>query len=371
MSYFNTNIASQTFTLRGVAYTREQLLSDTFIGFYTPVILSAEQKQYETAILSFLKDWYAEIPTMTLHTSGSTGTPKSITVYKEQMMHSAMMTCEALQLYDGCKALLCLPVHYVAGVMVLVRALVAAWNVIPIAPCGNPVMQTNEQFDFTALIPMQVYNAFESPNGMERLNNIRTIIIGGAAVSTSLESRIGQLTSACYSTYGMTETLSHIALRKLNGKEASMYYHVMQGVNISLSEDETLVVYAPGVNSELLQTNDICEIKNEREFKVLGRRDNVIISGGVKLFVEDIEHKLSDYIRVPFAITAISNERFGEAVVLLVEKQGFEVNKEVIFDLLLPYECPKQILYVDEIPLTMSGKLARKSIRDLAGLLLK
>lgn len=371
MSYFNTNIASQTFTLRGVAYTREQLLNDAFIGFYTPVILSAEQKQYETAILSFLKDWYADTPTMTLHTSGSTGTPKSITVYKEQMMHSAMMTCEALQLYKGCKALLCLPVHYVAGVMVLVRALVAGWNVIPIAPCGNPVIQTNEHFDFAALIPMQVYNTFESLHGEDHLNRIRTIIIGGAAVSASLESRIGQLTSACYSTYGMTETLSHIALRKLNGKDASSYYQVMQGVNISLSEDETLVIDAPGVNNELLQTNDICEIKNEREFKVLGRRDNVIISGGVKLFVDDIEHKLSDYIRVPFAITAISNERFGESVALLVEKQGFEVNKEVLFDLLLPYERPKQILYVDEIPLTTSGKLARKSIRDLASLLLK
>lgn len=319
----------------------------------------------------FLADWFSESPDMTVHTSGSTGTPKEFTVRKEQMMQSAMLTCSFLHLQKGDNALLCMPLQYIAGKMVVVRALIAGLNLILRTPSGHPLAEVTTPLRFAAMIPLQVYNTLQVPEEKERLCRTDILIIGGGAIDKELEAVIRPLPNIVYSTYGMTETLSHIALRRLNGPDASSAYTPFPSVRLSLSADDTLIIDAPLVCDETLVTNDIARIHPDSSFTILGRKDNTINTGGIKVQIECVEEILRSIISVTFAITAIPHPGLGEAIVLLVENMADPEGLSVKIASLLPkYQQPKYIRTVEAIPLTGSGKTDRKACRLLAAKLI-
>jgi o-succinylbenzoate synthase len=314
-------------------------------------------------VFSFLKEWFNDKPVLIVHTSGSTGVPKNISVRKSQMEASARMTCNFLGLKKGDRALLCMPVKYIAGKMMIVRSIVAGLDLISEEPSGNPLAKDLGKIDFCAMTPMQVYNSLQVTEEKERLKQISVLLIGGGAIDKDLEKALSDFPNTVYSSYGMTETLSHIALRRLNGKEKSDYYTVLPGVRISLSEDDTLMIDAPLLCDELLKTNDIARIMPDGGFAITGRKDNVINSGGIKMQIEEIEDKLRNIVPAAFAVTSAQHPKFGEAMVLLVENDDFD--KEKIKSVLNAACRPKQIVKVEKIPLTGSGKIDRKACKDL------
>lgn len=315
----------------------------------------------------FLDEWNNGEPTVLVHTSGSTGKPKPLRVEKLRMAASARITCSFLKLHEGDTALLCMPLDYIAGKMMVVRALVCSLRLVSVAPSGHPLKGLSEAPDFAAMVPLQVYNSMQVPEERALLSRIKNLIIGGGAVSDQLAAELRQLSNAVWSTYGMTETLSHIALRRLNGEGASEWYVPFDGVGVSLDSSGCLVIDAPAVCAEPLATNDIAEIAPDgRRFRIRGRRDNVVCSGGIKLQIEEIEAHLKPYVDVPFLITKRPDERLGETVVMLAESDDVEQLREVCRRMLSKYEVPRLFVHVDAIPLTATGKPARAEAMRIA-----
>ena len=323
----------------------------------------------------FLDEWNNDSERVLVHTSGSTGAPKPLWVEKRRMEASARITCDFLGLKEGDTALLCMPQDYIAGKMMVVRSLVRKLKLMVVEPTGHPLAahQLPRGLTFAAMVPMQVYNSLQVPEERERLCQIRHLIIGGGAIDDALARELKDFPNYVWSTYGMTETLSHIALRRLNGAEASEWYSPFDNVRISQSEDGCLVIDAPEVCAERLVTNDIVEISQGR-FRVVGRKDNVICSGGIKIQAEEVERALKPYLHVPFMITKRKDEKFGEIVVMMVEDRGerkeergerIEESLETRLQRLcrehLPkYWQPRDFVFVEKIPMTETGKIARK-----------
>ncbi|MCI6688156.1 MAG: AMP-binding protein, partial [Prevotella sp.] len=232
----------------------------------------------------FIDEWNNDEPTVLVHTSGSTGKPKPLRVEKLRMAASAHITCAFLGLQRGDTALLCMPLDYIAGKMVVVRSLVCGLRLLTVEPCGHPLRGLSEAPVFAAMVPLQVYNSLQVEEERALLMQIKHLIIGGGAVSGEMAAELKHFPNAVWSTYGMTETLSHIALRRLSGEEASDWYEPFEGVDVSLNADGCLVIDAPAVCATTLTTNDIAEIAPDgRHFRIRGRRDNVVCSGGIKL----------------------------------------------------------------------------------------
>lgn len=246
----------------------------------------------------------------------------------------------------------------------VVRALERHLKLITVEPSGHPLSHILCEIDFAAMVPMQVYNTIQVPEERERLKQIRHLIIGGGAIDETLAAALRDFPHHVWSTYGMTETLSHIALRRLNGADASDWYTPFPSVKVSLNEDDCLVIDAPLVCSSCLVTNDIAEL-SEGRFRILGRKDNVICSGGIKIQIEQVERRLRPYLQVPFLITKRPDAKFGEVVVLLTEGSVDEA-QQVCERILSKFYQPKVYLHVDKIPLTETGKPARKQAEILA-----
>ena len=316
----------------------------------------------------FLAEWHNESPYVRVQTSGSTGAPKPMLVEKRRMLASARITCDFLGLQPDDTALLCMSLDYIAGKMMVVRSIERSLKLITIEPSGHPLANANYQLSFAAMVPMQVYNTLQVPEEKERLMQIRHLIIGGGAIDEAMEAELRHFPNAVWSTYGMTETLSHIALRRLNGPEASDWYTPFPSVKISQNADGCLVIDAPEVCSEPLITNDIVEIipsplgEGQGEvslFRILGRKDNVICSGGIKIQIEEVERQLRPHLSAPYLITKRPDEKFGEVAVLLTE--GPTAEARTVCERVLPkYHQPKDYLHVAKIPLTETGKPARQ-----------
>ena len=318
----------------------------------------------------FYKEWNSALSTVIVNTSGSTGKPKSMRVEKSRMIESAKMTCSFLGLTSDDSALLCMPLRYIAGKMVVVRTLVSGMRLISIPPTSHPLKDLEDIPTFAAMVPMQVFNSLSVPEEADKLKRIKNLIIGGGPVNDLLYSKLQQFPNAVWSTYGMTETLSHIAMRRLNGPTASEYYIPLDGIHLSVNEMGCLCIDAPKICPEVLQTNDIVKFDSEgHRFKVLGRIDNVIISGGVKIHIEEVEKMLEPIIAPPFAITKKSDKKFGEIVVMVVQGSFTEADlsniREQIEATLPMYWQPKRYVVIDKIPMTATGKIARSALQDI------
>lgn len=333
------------------------------------------QRQFLREMKDFEAQWNSASPTMTVHTSGSTGQPRPMTAEKERMCASARATLSALGLSPGETALLAMPLRFIAAQMMMVRALVGHLRLLPIAPTSHPYATLHEAPDFAALTPMQVFESLKLPHERSLLRRTRRLIIGGGAIPPRLEAQLRGFPHDVWSTYGMTETLSHIALRRINGPQASDIYRPIPGVKVSLSPSGTLVINAPAVCPRPLTTNDLAELTPDGGFRIRGRLDNVICSGGIKLQMEEIERKLAD-LPFPVQVTAIPDERLGEAVTLLCEMDadtapanGWDRKTIAAWcrQRLTPYEVPRHIFRVKALPRTATGKPARAEARRLAG----
>lgn len=324
----------------------------------------------EMTLDGFYKEWNSALSTVIVNTSGSTGKPKSIRVEKSRMIESAKMTCSFLGLTSDDSALLCMPLRYIAGKMVVVRTLVSGMRLISIPPTSHPLKDLEDIPTFAAMVPMQVFNSLSVPEEADKLKRIKNLIIGGGPVNDLLYSKLQHFPNAVWSTYGMTETLSHIAMRRLNGPTASEYYIPLDGIHLSVNEMGCLCIDAPKICPEVLQTNDIVKFDSEgHRFKVLGRIDNVIISGGVKIHIEEVEKMLEPIIALPFAITKKSDKKFGEIVVMVVQGSFTEADlsniREQIEATLPMYWQPKRYVVIDKIPMTATGKIARSALQDI------
>lgn len=316
----------------------------------------------------FLAEWHNDSPFVRVKTSGSTGAPKPMMVEKRRMLNSARITCDFLGLREGDTALLCMSLDYIAGKMMVVRSIERNLKLLSVPPSGHPLATVNASspFDFAAMVPMQVYNTLQVPEERARLMQVRHLIIGGGAIDEAMEAELRTFPHAVWSTYGMTETLSHIALRRLNGPAASEWYMPFPSVSISQTPDGCLVIDAPEVCPELLVTNDIVEIASSR-FRILGRKDNVICSGGIKIQIEEVERQLRPHLHAPYLLSKRQDGKFGEIAVLLTE--GSVEEARLICERVLPkYHQPKAYLHVARIPLTETGKPARHQAEKLIAL---
>lgn len=286
-------------------------------------------------------------------------------VEKRRMEASARITCRFLGLHEGETALLCLPLDYIAGKMMVVRAQTCQLHLISITPDGHPMATDCGPVDFAAMVPLQVWNSLQDPLQASRIRAIRHLIIGGGAVDANLAAALADFPNAVWSTYGMTETLSHIALRRLNGPERSDWYSPLEGVNVSVNADGCLVINAPAVHDGLLVTNDLAEIDGNR-FRILGRKDNVICSGGIKIQIEEVEALLRPHLSMPFMITKIPDTRLGQQMVLLTEDADRRKIEAVCRQVLPRYWQPRQVIYTEKLPLTETGKPARAAAEKLA-----
>lgn len=353
---YELEIAKQTVTIEGKTYT-----SDIFMRNFVPDFVSLSD--FHNDLYLFLKEWFSDAPIVKVHTSGSTGMPKEMHAEKQKMMQSAALTCSFLGLEKRDSAFLCMPLQYIAGKMFVVRALVAGLDLHLQPPCGNPLKDINQHFHFAAMTPQQVFNTLQSAVEKAYLLGIENLIIGGGAISPQLEEELKHFPNNVYSTYGMTETLSHIALRRLNGAEASACYKPFSSVSLSLSSDGTLIIDAPLVADETLYTNDIAEIYEDKSFRIIGRKDNVINSGGLKIQVEELEALLEPFINSNFAITSVSDAKFGEIVVLAIEGNA-DIDFNLIEENLPPYYVPKEVIRVESIPMTETGKISRAELKE-------
>ncbi len=314
----------------------------------------------------FLAEWNNAADTVLVHTSGSTGAPKPMRIEKRRMEASARITCDFLGLKPGNTALLCLPLDYIAGKMMVVRALTCNLQLVSIEPTSHPCLMMPDGIDFAAMTPMLVYNSLQTNDERQRLMSIRHLIIGGGAVNDKLAAELRTFPNNVWSTYGMTETLSHIALRRISGSGATDWYAPFNSVRVSLNGDGCLVIDAPEVCANTLVTNDIAEISADGRFRIIGRRDNVICSGGIKIQIEEVERELAKHTDIPLIITKFPDERLGESVVLLTESPDTDSLHSICNEHLPRYWRPRHYLIVSKLPTTATGKPARAEAQRLA-----
>jgi len=320
--------------------------------------------QWLIDIQLFLINWFDDTLHIDVNTSGSTGAPKAIKLLKSNMRKSASITNNYFNLNKNKIAALCLPAKYVAGKMMIIRALESNMDIFLEKPSSSPLQLLDRRIDFIALTPLQVDNILIVNS--EKLNLINTVIIGGGVVSNLLLNKLRVLKCICYQTYGMTETITHIALQQINGINKSNYFKVLDGFEISLDSRSCLCISAPHIHEQYVVTNDLVEIVDSKSFRWLGRYDNVINSGGVKLYPEIIESKINSLIDNPFFIIGEPDDRLGERVTLCIESDPKTLIdpsnlRNQIKSKLSKFEIPRSILFFDCFMYTETGKIRRRA----------
>lgn len=321
-------------------------------------------------VFLFLKDWFNADDFIVVQTSGSTGKPKAIKIKKEFMVNSALATGDFFNLKEGTTALLCLSPNYIAGKMMLVRALVLGCHLDVVNPSSHPLDGHHKMYDFCAMIPLQVQNS------LLKLDRIKTLIVGGAPLDKNIEEKLQKLKIRVFATYGMTETLTHIAVKQLNncrtnvtssGVETPFKDSFKTLPNVSISKDARgcLVIKAPKISDKPIITNDLIDILDSQHFKWLGRYDTIINSGGIKIIPEMVEQKLTSILPFRFFITSLPDKKLGEKVTLVCEGKAQSLEKYQIEKVLSKYENPKQLFFVDQFIETDTHKINRKATLKL------
>lgn len=345
-----------------MAYSQQTILINQRIAALSEIISgsAASFSTFEAETVSFIKQWLSGQQNFTFQTSGSTGTPKEITVSREQLQASAHRTINKLKLSEKNTALVCLDTKYIAGKMMLVRALEANMKIIAVEPVADPLknLLQDVQPDFAAFVPLQLEEILKNSESVKKLNRFQSAIIGGAAVNPSLLEKIKTLSCDVYATYGMTETVSHIALQKLNGVDTQDSFETFPDIKIKIDERDCLVIELPDFRDVII-TNDVVQIIDDSHFKVLGRYDNIINSGGVKLVPETIEKKISQIINQPFFVTGIPDQRLGQKLALIIEGREIPELTVTLKQALPAYEVPKDIFYLDAFIRTETQKINR------------
>lgn len=329
-------------------------------------------KEISAEVTEFLMDWYNNKSFIEVKTSGSTGISKIVQLQKAHMINSAKATGEYFDLPEKTTVLLCMSPNYIAGKMMLVRAITLGWHLDIVEPALNPLKNLKKQYDFSAMVPMQLHNS------LGEIYKIKKLIVGGGAVSNELLGKIQNAKSEIFATYGMTETITHIAVKKLNvissavekSKGVESHYKTLPNIKISVDERGCLVIEAPTISKKNVITNDLVEFISEKEFKWLGRIDNVINSGGIKLIPEQIEEKIARIIESRFFVAGKHDEILGEKLILVIEEamieelknsRNIDLLKEIKnTKLFSKYEIPKEIYFLENFMETETKKLDRR-----------
>ena len=329
------------FKLNGFSFTKDDLLRVAYSFI-------KEGENYEKPLGIFILDWFDPKPYLEINTSGSTGTPKIIRVDKQAMVNSAIATADFFDLQPGQKVLHCLPTEYVAGKMMFVRAFILGLDMEFVAPSSHPLTGVKGSFDFCGMVPLQAKNSIKD------LRRIKKLIIGGAKVTKALEQELATIPSQIYETYGMTETITHIAAKRVGASA----FTVLPNVKITTDDRHCLVIDAHKISGEKIVTNDLVELISDTQFVWKGRFDNVVNSGGIKLIPEQIEEKLASSISNCFFVYGKADELLGEKLVLYVEGESMPID-DTIFDGLDKYEKPKEVVFITEFKRTATGKVIR------------
>jgi O-succinylbenzoic acid--CoA ligase len=329
------------FKLNGFSFTKEDLLRVAYSFI-------KEGENYEKPLGIFILDWFDPKPYLEMNTSGSTGAPKIIRVDKQAMVNSALATGDFFDLQPGQKVLHCLPTDYVAGKMMFVRAFILGLDMEFVAPSSHPMERVKGDFDFCGMVPLQ------AKNSLNDLHRIKKLIIGGAKINKTLENELAKISSQIYETYGMTETITHIAAKRVGASA----FTVLPNVKIITDDRYCLVIDANKISGEKIVTNDLVDLVSDTQFVWKGRFDNVINSGGIKLIPEQIEEKLATLIPRYFFVYGQADELLGEKLVLYVEGEPIKI-EESIFEVLDKYERPKETVFVPEFKRTATGKVIR------------
>ena len=310
-----------------------------------------EGDDFEKPVGDFILDWFNDKSYIEMNTSGTTGKPKLIKVDKQAMVNSAIATGDFFDLQPKDKVLHCLPTKYIAGKMMFVRGFILGLDMDFVAPSAHPLLYNDIKYDFTAMVPLQAQNS------IKELKYVRKMIIGGVKINKSLEKQLAKLPLEAFETYGMTETITHIAAKKVGEKA----FTVLPNVTISYNENNCLVINAPRISEDIIVTNDIVQLINENQFIFLGRFDNIVNSGGIKLMPEQIEEKLALKIAARFFVAGKPDKVLGEKLILIIEGEQQPL-EESVYELLDKYEKPKEVFFVEKFKETGNGKIMRKEI---------
>jgi len=325
--------------------------------YYVAYSFIKEGEPFEQHVGNFLLDWFDEKSYIELQTSGTTGTPKVIKIEKQAMLDSALATGDFFGIKPGDTMLHCLPTNYVAGKMMFVRSFILGLDMEFVDPNSDPLKNSAKEYDFCAMVPLQAKNSLEQL----KAGKIKKLIIGGVKVHKALEEELVKLPMEIYETYGMTETITHIAAKKIGDKN----FTVLPNVTVSVNENNCLVINAKNISDELIVTNDIVDLVSDTQFSWKGRIDNVINSGGVKLIPESIEEKLSTLIPRRYFVYGKDDEILGKKAVLYVEGEPMVID-ESVFNVLDKFEKPKEIIFIQKFHETATGKIRRRdSIAEL------
>jgi o-succinylbenzoate---CoA ligase len=346
----------KSYTLSGKTFTRNE-----FEQYCWKQLNSVPE--WEKHNLLFVLKWLSGDEFFDVKTSGSTGEPKTIHIKRSSMEASARITAEFLGLKTGTNTLLCLPSSFIAGKMMIVRALVNEWPLHWVEPQSRPLQDVEATVEFVAMTPMQVETSLRLD--AEKIKSIDTLIIGGGAIHPELEGLLQECPNKIFSTYGMTETITHVAMRRVNGIEKSELFRAMNGVSFTQDNRNCLVIHAPHVQAEPLVTNDIIDLKDPFTFQYFGRWDNVINSGGIKVFAEELEQKIAALIPSRFFITKIPDIVLGEKIVLYLEEailseEGKNILQQKLKQHLSAFEVPREIRCTPKFEITPTQKIIRK-----------
>ncbi|MGC8865719.1 MAG: AMP-binding protein [Bacteroidales bacterium] len=326
-------------------------------------LLSSAAHPWEKNLAHFLLEWYdPKNPTITIHTSGSTGAPQAMQVTRQAMIESALRTCHFFGLKEGMNALLCLDTRFIAGKMMIVRAIVCGLNLIVVPPTLDPLASVAFAPDFAALVPAQVMASLQNPDSRHVLNQTRILLIGGAPLPPHAEEQLSQIHPSAWITYGMTETLTHVAVRRAG--EQPPAFNPLPGVKFRIDTDGCLRIQAPFLDNEI-KTNDVAEILPDGRFLLLGRADFVINSGGIKLYPEQLEQRLASFFTGPFFITSRPHPLLGEVPVIVAEASlitpgDIKELKQTLIPLFSSRERPVALIPVSKIYKSESGKILRQ-----------
>lgn len=352
---------SHSITLFGIRYSDSSLLD-----LCNSKIKSSKIGEWEKSIYRFILDWISDTDSIVVRTSGSTGAPKKMSLLKKHMVASAESTLSYFGLKEKNTAWLCLPVEYIAGKMMIVRAMVGKLNLVYTEPSSNPLIDNPENIDFVPMVQNQVANLLSSVEGMHQLEALKKLLIGGSDISPAIENTIienGNISA--WHSYAMTETITHIALRKIGSKNKLGDFEPMVGVTIDLSSKDQLVIHYPKIGVRNLVTNDLVKIYSDGSFSILGRLDDMVISGGIKIMPSIVESVVQEIINYELFVAGIPDEKLGQQLVLFIEagsnSYSYPSLVEYLSGKLSNYLIPKNIIYLDEFMRTQSGKVNRSA----------
>jgi len=349
--------------ISGLTINGKYYLEPRLIEFCNDKIAENNSPEWELDVYQFILNFLDDSEFIPQKTSGSTGTPKNIRLAKQAMWESAKMTSDFFQIKESQVAVLCLPVKYIAGKMMVVRAFFAGLNLILIEPSGTPDFSNLGEIDFCAMVPMQATNLVEQNKWPE----IKNLILGGAETNPELAAKLQLVKTKVFETYGMAETCSHIALKRINGEIREDDFAVLPGIRIMKDNRDCLIIDVPFLNEKII-TNDCVELVSENRFRWLGRFDTIINSGGIKIQPEILEKKIEEILQKSCVILGEPDDVLGQKVVLIVETVEPEGPIQIIKKLTPFFDkkmLPKSVRFIDSLPRNKSFKIDREVLKGM------